>query len=295
MQTLCKQLYGKLSPGPTGSPYGSAYIWDEIVSLHCMSELIIQESESSIVRKGFNVWAPGLVPSRLIPLRPFSFYLPFTYLLLERCINLSNRGQSGIEFADISWAVTSHLVYTTCIITPTSSDKETMGCGRPFRSLILFEGILEVKLPTIWTDGKAKVGRIREEKRRKKKIRKKMQARERVEKSRNTLFFQWFVAPEGRKAGSLKRRVRSHLGRWERKNCTPLWREADLEVKMYKAHQVRKHFWKLRCRKSARHCGAKHASKSKCTTHVSVGALRGFEMFKKCTPLWREAHFQVKM
>ena len=24
------------------------------------------------------------------------------------------------------------------------------------------------------------------------------------------------------------------------------------------------HFWKLRCRKSARHCGAKHISKSKC-------------------------------
>ena len=26
------------------------------------------------------------------------------------------------------------------------------------------------------------------------------------------------------------------------------------------------HFWKLRCRKSARHCGAKHISKSKCTS-----------------------------
>ena len=30
------------------------------------------------------------------------------------------------------------------------------------------------------------------------------------------------------------------------------------------------HFWKLRCRKSARHCGAKHISKSKCkNTRVS--------------------------
>ena len=43
--------------------------------------------------------------------------------------------------------------------------------------------------------------------------RKKMQAHEKVEKSRNTVFFQCFVAPEGRKVGSLKRRVRSHLGR----------------------------------------------------------------------------------
>ena len=32
--------------------------------------------------------------------------------------------------------------------------------------------------------------------------------REKVGKSRFTVFFQWFVAPEGRKEGSLKRRVR---------------------------------------------------------------------------------------
>jgi len=34
------------------------------------------------------------------------------------------------------------------------------------------EGSLEVKLPTIWTDGKAKVVRVKEEKRRRKKIKK---------------------------------------------------------------------------------------------------------------------------
>ena len=73
------------------------------------------------------------------------------------------------------------------------------------------------------------------------------------------------------------------------------------------------HFWKLRCRKSARRCGAKHISKSKCTKHLVLGApmskkctplsrttkcfgpLLEFAMSKKCTPLWREAHFQVKM
>ena len=55
------------------------------------------------------------------------------------------------------------------------------------------------------------------------------------------------------------------------------------------------HFWKLRCRKSARSCGAKHISKSKCKKHTSVGPLLEVEMSKKCTPLWREAHFEVKM
>ena len=114
--------------------------------------------------------------------------------------------------------------------------------------------------------------------------------REKVGKSRNSAFFQWFVSPEGRKVGSLKRRVRSHLARWEMKNCTPLWREAHLQVKMYKTHQLR-----LRCGKSARRCGAKHISKSKCTKHTSSGPLLAVEMSKKCTPLWREAHFEVKM
>ena len=168
---------------------------------------------------------------------------------------------------------------------------------------------------------KAEVKRVRREKIR----RKKMQMREKVGKSRNTVFFQWFGAPEGRKVGSLKRRVRSQLARWEMKNCTPLWREAHFQVKMYKTPQRRTtfgswdvekvhavvarstfrsqnvkntrgsdHFWKLRCWKSARRCGAKHISKSKCTKHTILGPLLEVAMSKKCTPLWREAHFQVK-
>ena len=202
--------------------------------------------------------------------------------------------------------------------------------------------------------------KIRRKKGRRERVRrKKMQMREKVGKSRNTVFFQWFGAPEGRKVGSLKRRVRSQLARWEMKNCTPLWREAHFEVKMYKTPQRRTtfgswdvekvhavvarstfrsqfqnvkntrgsdHFWKLRCRKSARRCSAKHISKSKCTNtpgsdhfwksdlekvHAVVarstfrsenvqntpckGPLLEVQMSKKCTPLWREAHFEVKM
>ena len=110
------------------------------------------------------------------------------------------------------------------------------------------------------------------------------------------------------------------------KKCTPLWREAHFQVKMYKTHQCRTtfgscdvekvhavvarstfgsqnvqstpwsdHFWKLRCRKSARRCGAKHIWKSKCTKHTNVGPLLEVAMSKKCTPLWREAHLEVKM
>ena len=48
------------------------------------------------------------------------------------------------------------------------------------------------------------------------------------------------MALEGRKVGSLKRRVRSLLA--EMKNCTLLWREAHLEVKKLKSPHVRNIF-----------------------------------------------------
>ena len=50
-----------------------------------------------------------------------------------------------------------------------------------------------------------------------------------------------------------------------------------------------------KCRKSARRCGAKHIWKSTCTKHTIVGPLLEVAMSKKCTLLWREAHFSVKM
>ena len=66
------------------------------------------------------------------------------------------------------------------------------------------------------------------------------------------------------------------------KKCTPLWREAHFQVKMYKTQTILGHFWKLRCRKSARRCGAKHISKSKCTKHTILGPLLEVQMSKKC-------------
>ena len=116
--------------------------------------------------------------------------------------------------------------------------------------------------------------------------------------------------------------------------CTPLWCEAHFQVKMYKTPQLRTtfgssdvekvhavvarstfpsenvqntpgpdNFWKSRCWKSARRCGAKHISKSTCTKHTILGPLHSRTTFggsdvekvsKKCTSLWREAHFEVK-
>ena len=105
------------------------------------------------------------------------------------------------------------------------------------------------------------------------------------------------------------------------KNCTPLWREAHLQVKMHNTPQSRSHFgssdvqkshtavarstfasqnaqnttisdlfWKFRCSKMARGCGAKHICKSKCVKHSILGPLFEVPMSTNGTPLWREAH-----
>ena len=91
--------------------------------------------------------------------------------------------------------------------------------------------------------------------------RKKIQVREKVGNSRNTVFFQWFVAPGGRKVGSLKRRVRSQQMRGEKLH----------------AFVARSTFQSQKCKKTD-----------------GSGALLEVEMSKNCTPLWRESHFEVK-
>ena len=145
-------------------------------------------------------------------------------------------------------------------------------------------------------DGKSQ---RREEKRRRNKIkeekvrRKKMQVREKVGKSRITAFFQWFVAPEGRKVGSLKRRVRSHLARWEMKiarHCGAKHISKSKRTKHLSLGPLLEVLMSKKCTPLWR-----SISKSKCTKHLSFGAFLEVAMSKKCTPLWREAHFQVKM
>ena len=97
---------------------------------------------------------------------------------------------------------------------------------------------------------KSAVGRerVREEKDSEERRSEKIQVREKVEKSRNTVFSN----------------VSAILAIWG-------------------------------CRKSAHRCGGKHIWTSKCEKHSGFGALVKVEMLKKCTALWREAHFQVKM
>ena len=134
------------------------------------------------------------------------------------------------------------------------------------RGNILAEGSLEVKLPTIWTDEK----QSREEAERRERLgerrvrRKKMQMREKVGKSRNTVFPMIWGSGGSKSrlakvagaepAGQMRdenctplwREAHTILGPLLEvemlKKCTPLWREAHFQVKMYKTHHSRTTF-----------------------------------------------------
>ena len=163
-----------------------------------------------------------------------------------------------------------------------------------------------------------------------------MQAREKVEKSQNTVF-PMFCGPGRSKSRLAKAAGAEPFGRMP---------QADLEVKMFKRPQLwatfgsgdvgkvlgtvagstvwsqmseapqlhttsgrwavekvhvvaarstsrsqnaqntslSEHFWKLRCWKSARLCGAKHIRESKALKTDGIGPLLGVQMLKKLTP-----------
>ena len=166
----------------------------------------------------------------------------------------------------------------------------------------MIEGSLEVKLPTIWTDEKQSRAeaerRERLEERRSEK--RKSQKKEDADARKGRKVAKHYVFPMICGSGGSKSRLAKAAGAEPSGQTRDQKLHAVLARNTFPSQNVQNtpwsdHFCKLRCRKSARRCGAKHISKSKCTKHTIVGPLLQVEMSKKCTPLWREAHFEVKM
>ena len=168
--------------------------------------------------------------------------------------------------------------------------------------LWIIEGSLEVKLPTIWRDEKQSRAeaqrRDRLEERRSEK--RKSQKKEDADARKGRKVAKHCVFPMICGSGGSKSRLAKAAGAEPAGHRSDEKLHAVVARSTFPSQNVQNtrgsdHFWNLRCRKSARRCEAKHISKSKCTKHLSFGPLLGVEMSKKCTPLWREAHFQVKM
>ena len=125
--------------------------------------------------------------------------------------------------------------------------------------------------------------------------RKKMQVREKVGKSRFIVFFPMIWGSGGSKSNLAKAAGAEPAGPMRDEKVHAGAARSTCRSQNVQNTPFSDHYWKLSCRKSARRCGAKHISKSKCTKHTILRPPLEVEMSKKCTPLWREAHFQVKM
>ena len=161
-------------------------------------------------------------------------------------------------------------------------------------TIFLAEGSLEVKLPTIWTDEK----QSREEAERRERLeerrvrRKKMQMREKVAKH---CVFSMIWGSGGSKSRLAKAAGAEPAGQMKDVKLHAVVARSTFASQNVQNTSVSDHFGKFRYRKIARRCGAKHICKSKCSKHLSVGPLWEVQISKKCTPLSREAHLQVKM
>ena len=147
------------------------------------------------------------------------------------------------------------------------------------------EGSLEVKLPTIWTNEKH--GWEESEKRRERRDETRREEKRREEERRPKKRKSQKKEDQGARKGT-RRKVAKHcvfpLICGSRGSKSRLAKAAGAEPT-----------WADERRKTARRCGAKHISKSKCTKHTRSRPLLEVEMSKKCTPLRREAHVEVKM
>ena len=185
---------------------------------------------------------------------------------------------------------------------------------------IIIEGGLEVKLPTVCTDekqrweepekrreekrreekrreeerrgeerrGEERRGEERRERRRRRRRRSKTGSQKKedagarkVGKSRNTAFFSMICGSGGSKSRLAKAAGAQPSGQMrDEKLHSSVVRSTILSQNAQNTPGP-DHFWQLRCRKSARHCSAKHVSKSKCRKRTRFGALFEVEMSKK--------------
>ena len=135
--------------------------------------------------------------------------------------------------------------------------------------MMIMEGSLEVKLPTICRDGKAEVGRVREEKSRSEKIRdgesqKRQDAGAR--KGREVAIhcvFPMICGSRGSKSNLAKAAGAEPAGQMRDEKVHAVVARTTFPSQNAQNTSASDHFCKLRCRKSARRCGPKHISKSK--------------------------------
>jgi len=139
------------------------------------------------------------------------------------------------------------------------------------------EGTLEVKLPTIWTDEKQRweeSEKRREEERRsqKRQPRKKEDPGARTgRKVAKHCVFPLICGSGGPKSRLAKAAGAEPAGQMRDEQLHAVVARSTLPSQNVQNTSASEHILKLRCRKSALRCGARHVPKSKCTKHTRFG------------------------
>jgi len=166
----------------------------------------------------------------------------------------------------------------------------------------IIERNLEIKLPTIWTDEQQSRAeaerreRLEERRSEKRKNQKKEDADARKgRKVANFCVFPTICGSGGSKNRLAKAAGAEPAGQMRDEKLHTVMARSIFPSQNVQNSSAPDHFWKLRCRKM-------HAVVARSTflnqneiKHPSVGRLLEVKMSKKCMPLWRETHFQVKM
>ena len=132
----------------------------------------------------------------------------------------------------------------------------------------IFEGSLEVKLPTIWTDEKQSRAeaerreRLEERRSEKRKSQKKEDADARKgRKAAKQCAFPMMCGSGGSKSRLAKAAGAEPAGQMRDEKLHAVVARRTFRSQNVQNTSASDHFWKLRCRKSARRGGAKHISK----------------------------------
>ena len=135
----------------------------------------------------------------------------------------------------------------------------------------MIEGSLEVKLPTIWTDEKPSRAeaerreRLEERRSEKRKSQKKEDADARKgRKVAKNCVFPMIWGSRGSKSRLAKAAGAEPAGQMRDDKVHAVVARSTFASQNVQSTPASEHFWKLRCQKSVRRCGAKHIWKSTC-------------------------------
>ena len=132
---------------------------------------------------------------------------------------------------------------------------------------LFIEGSLEVKLPTIWTDEKqSRAEAERRERLEERRVEEKESKKEDADARKGRKVAKHCVFPMIWGSGGSKSRLAKAAGAEPAGQMREEKLHAVVARSTFRTQNVQNtpapdHFWKLRCRKSARRCGAKHISK----------------------------------